>query len=76
MRKWVGFMLYRLLHANVGFQPDRLAALRVSIPQGSYSTDPKRVAIEHRILSAAAVLPGVKSVAVTSTLPLIGGNTM
>jgi predicted permease len=72
----LGQSLYRLLHANVGFQPERLAALRVSMPRHTYSTDPKTVAIEHRILNAAAVLPGVKSVAVTSMLPLLGGNTM
>ena len=41
-----------------------------------YSDNQRLVALEHEVLNRVAVLPGVLSVAVSSTPPLAGGNTM
>ena len=72
----LGQSLYRLLHMDLGFQPERLAALRVGAPRQGYSTNEALVTLQRRVLSQAAEVPGVLSVGLSSTLPLIGGNTM
>lgn len=68
--------LYRLLQIDLGMQPDHLATLRMAVPHATYPKPEQVVAIEHKVRSSIANLPGVQSVAVSSTLPLVGGNTM
>ncbi len=72
----LGKSLYRLLHVNLGFQPDHLASLRVAAPEASYANDEQKVALGRQIVSRIANLPGVKSVGIASVLPVsFNGNT-
>jgi macrolide transport system ATP-binding/permease protein len=71
----LGKSLYRLLHVTIGFEADHLAALFVSAPD-SYAAERQAVALGRRIVSQIASLPGVKSVGITSSIPLTNwGNT-
>jgi macrolide transport system ATP-binding/permease protein len=72
----LGKSLNRLLHVDVGFQPDHIATLRVQLSDATYAKDEQVVAAERRILSRVSSLPGVESVGVTSVLPVsFNGNT-
>jgi macrolide transport system ATP-binding/permease protein len=72
----LGKSLNRLLHVDVGFQPDHIATLRVQLSDATYAKDEQVVAAERQILSRVSILPGVESVGVTSVLPVsFNGNT-
>ena len=68
--------LYRLLHLDLGFEPDRLATLRVVAPDARYGKDPEAIALERELIRQISALPGVRSVAIASQLPVsFNGNT-
>ena len=74
----LGKSLYRLLQVDVGLQRGSPATLDVAAPNASYIGND---AAGHRagrasLVSALAALPGVRSVGISSTAPLAGGNTM
>ncbi len=72
----LGKSLYRLLHVEIGLQPDRLATLSLAAPQSSYGKDAQAIALERQVVARIASLPGVTSVGVSSDLPLNGwGDT-
>ncbi|HMD97985.1 MAG TPA: ABC transporter permease [Terriglobia bacterium] len=72
----LGKSFYRLLHVELGFQPDHLATLQVAVPEKIYGKDEQVVALGRQIASRIASLPGVKSVSIGNRLPLSGnGNT-
>jgi predicted permease len=72
----LGKSFYRLLHVELGFQPDHLATVQVAVPPLTYPKDEQGIALARKIVAGTAALPGVKSVAVTSMLPVSGnGNT-
>jgi macrolide transport system ATP-binding/permease protein len=72
----LGKSFYRLLHVDIGFQPDHLAVLYVVAPQASYGKDEQAVALARQVVSRISNLPGVKSVGIASRVPLSGnGNT-
>ncbi|MGI8771410.1 MAG: ADOP family duplicated permease [Acidobacteriaceae bacterium] len=72
----LGKSFYRLLHVELGFQPDHLATLQVAISETRYPKDEQVVAVERQIVSRAAGLPGVRAAGVTTMLPVSGnGNT-
>lgn len=72
----LGKSLYRLLHVELGFQPDHLATLEVSLPRITYGDDQKAAAAGREIVRQAATLPGVKSAAISNLLPVsFNGNT-
>jgi predicted permease len=72
----LGKSLYRLLHVDLGFQPDHLASLRVAAPPSGYGKDEQEVALARQILSRIANIPGIKSVGISSVLPVsFNGNT-
>ena len=71
----LGRSLYHLLNVDLGFRADHLTTLNVAAPD-TYATDPQNVALAREILSRVAVLPGVKSAAISSRPPLMQGNTM
>ncbi|HEY6292856.1 MAG TPA: ABC transporter permease [Terriglobia bacterium] len=72
----LGKSFYRLLHVDLGFQPDHLATLQVAVPQVSYGKDEQVVALGRQIVSRVASLPGIKSAGIASRIPLSGnGNT-
>ena len=66
----LGKSLYRLLHVDVGFQVDHLATLRVRLPGTEFPGDREQVAFTRRLLDRIPNLPGVRSAAVTSLLPV------
>ena len=72
----LGKSFYRLLHVDMGMQPEHLATLRVAEPDSIRDNNAKVVALAHEIMNRTANLPGVESVAISSLLPVRGGNTM
>jgi len=72
----LGKSFYRLLHVELGFQPDHLATLQVAVPNLTYTSDQQAVALGRQIVGKISALPGAKSAALTSLLPVSGnGNT-
>jgi predicted permease len=72
----LGRSFYKLLHVELGFQSDHLATMQVVLPQTTYSKDPQVVTVSKQILARVSSLPGVKSAALTTVLPVSGnGNT-
>ncbi|MGO9272188.1 MAG: ADOP family duplicated permease [Terriglobia bacterium] len=72
----LGKSFYRLLHVDLGFQPDHLALLYVVVPEVRYGKDEQVVALSRQIVSRVASLPGIKSAGMASRIPLSGnGNT-
>ncbi|HVT97042.1 MAG TPA: ABC transporter permease, partial [Acidobacteriaceae bacterium] len=70
----LGKSFYRLLHADTGLDPDHLATLRVSADSPAYSKDAAVIALKKEIEARARALPGVRSVAFASRLPLGDGD--
>jgi len=72
----LGKSLYRLLHVDIGFQSDHLATLYVAAPQSSFTKDEQILALERQVVERISSLPGVKSVGISSDLPVHGwGDT-
>lgn len=72
----LGKSFYKLLHVDLGFQPDHLATLSVAMPELQYTKDAQRISLMRQVLNSVSALPGVKSAATTSMLPVSGnGNT-
>jgi macrolide transport system ATP-binding/permease protein len=75
----LGKSFYKLLHTDIGFQPDHLAMLRLRAPQNAYGKDEQVVALARSVMSRSRQLPGVRSVAVTHGVPVgsfaAGGST-
>jgi macrolide transport system ATP-binding/permease protein len=70
----LGKSVYKLLHVELGFQPDHLATVQVVLPETTYAKDPQVVAISRQILARVSSLPGVKSAALTTELPVSGNG--
>jgi macrolide transport system ATP-binding/permease protein len=68
----LGKSFYRLLHVDLGFNPDHLATVTV-FSGSSYPKDEQQIALAHRIMDQVRSLPGVRSVGITNILP-VGGN--
>ena len=68
---------YRLLHTDIGIQPEHLATLRVLLPHSAYPKDEQIVALSRQILDGVKDLPGVHESSISHSLPIgsIGGNT-
>jgi macrolide transport system ATP-binding/permease protein len=64
---------YRLLQVDPGLQADHLATLKV-MPGDRYPEDEQLVALSRQILDQTRHLPGVRSVGLTSQLPLGDGD--
>jgi putative ABC transport system permease protein len=63
---------YRLQNVNLGFDPDSVLTMQISLPRAKYS-DPKQVSgFYDQTLKRVAALPGVKTVGAISKLPLTG----
>jgi macrolide transport system ATP-binding/permease protein len=66
----LGKSLYLLLHVDIGMRPDHLATLWVAAPKSNYGKDPQAIALQRRVVSQIAALPGVKSVGITTDIPV------
>jgi predicted permease len=65
----LGKSLYRLLHVDIGMQPERVAKLEIRMP-GAYGDDPQVAALERKLIASVRALPGVRSVGISTALPL------
>ncbi len=70
----LGKSLFRLLHADAGLEADHMATLQVAAIGDKYSKDPQVIALERQLQRQIVSLPGVRSVAFTSQLPLGDGD--
>ncbi len=66
----LGKSLYRLLRVDVGFNPEHLATLTISVPRAAYREDGPAIALENEIVRRVSGLPGVTSVGMSSMLPV------
>jgi macrolide transport system ATP-binding/permease protein len=66
----LGKSLYRLLHVDVGFQPDHLVYIQTSWAPGRYEKDEQIAALNRQMIADIHSLPGV-TIAGTSTAPPI-----
>jgi predicted permease len=72
----LGKSLYRLLHVEIGFQPDHLSTMGVEMSDVEYTKDEQMIAVARKLIDHISMLPGVESVSTTSTLPVsFNGNT-
>jgi macrolide transport system ATP-binding/permease protein len=65
----LGQSLYRLLHVPLGFEPNRIATVRVMVPDTTYTSE-QTVGLYREIVRRISGLPGVESVGMTSMLPV------
>jgi predicted permease len=66
----LGKSLYRLLHRDIGLQPDHVATVRINAQTEKYGTPASRDGLAREIENRLASLPGVKSVGITTKLPI------
>jgi len=72
----LGKSLYRLLHVEVGFQPDHLATVMVELSPTAYVREQQQAEAGRKILNRVSGLPGVQSAGLTTVLPVsYNGNT-
>jgi len=72
----LGKSFYRLLHVEIGFQPDHLDAVTVALSDTAFAKDEQQVVMARQIIDRVSSLPGVQSAALTSVLPVsFNGNT-
>jgi predicted permease len=72
----LGKSLYRLLHVDIGFQPDHMATVTVALSDAAYPKDEQQAAVARQIVDRVSHLPGVTSAGITSRLPVSSnGNT-
>jgi predicted permease len=71
----LGKSFYRLLHTDIGIQPDHVATLHVAGESGKYDKDEQEVALEREIVRRVQSLPGVISVGLTTKLPIEDGDS-
>ncbi|MGA2419147.1 MAG: ABC transporter permease [Candidatus Acidiferrum sp.] len=72
----LGKSLYLLLHVNLGLQPEHLATLQIAAPKSAYAKSEQIIALEREMVSHVSQIPGVKSVGLSSDLPVNGwGDT-
>jgi putative ABC transport system permease protein len=67
--------LFRLLQANIGFNPNNLLTMSVALPPNQYSEASSQINFHQRLKERLSSLPGVASSGTVDILPLQGGNT-
>jgi putative ABC transport system permease protein len=66
----------RLQSVDLGFNPENVLAGLIVPPQVKYGTPDARLALYDRLLERTAAVPGVKTAALSSVLPLGGDSDM
>ena len=66
--------LAQLQSLDLGFAPDRLIAIGVSLPGAKYAEGPSILSFWDALLAGARRVPGVTNVALGSAAPLLGGS--
>jgi putative ABC transport system permease protein len=64
----------RLQQVDPGFQPHGVLSMLVSLPSNKYGDQPRRAAFDRQLLEQLRALPGVKSAATSTSLPMSGWN--
>ena len=67
--------LFRLLQANVGFDPQNVLTMSVVLPAAKYTDVNRQVAFFDQLKERVRSLPGVNGVGTVNILPLQAGNT-
>ena len=70
----LGKSFYKLLHVNIGMQPDHIAMVHVEAQPEKYKNDAAQSALAREIVRRMASLPGVLSVGITTKLPIEDGD--
>jgi predicted permease len=63
-----------LQHVSPGFEPRGVLAMTVTLPANKYADKEARASFERQMLEQVRSLPGVKSAATITTLPMSGWN--
>jgi macrolide transport system ATP-binding/permease protein len=72
----LGKSFYRLLHIDLGFEPDHLATVQLAVSDVNYPEDPQQEELGRKIVERVSHLPGVSSAGLTNKLPVSNnGNT-
>lgn len=72
----LGKSFYRLLHVDIGFEPDHLATVQLAVSDVAYPKNEQQEALGRKIVERVSSLPGVTSVGLTNVLPVsFNGNT-
>ena len=72
----LGKSFYRLMQVRAGFEPSHLLTMTVSAPRTVFGEDEKAATLGRKVVEQTMSVPGVTSVALTSTLPFtFNGNT-
>jgi predicted permease len=66
----LGQSLYRVLHVQLGFDPNHLATVRITAPWTIYSNNEQTAALYQEISRRITRSPGVESAGLTSMLPV------
>jgi macrolide transport system ATP-binding/permease protein len=66
--------LYQLLHVEIGVRTDHLATISIAGSPAVYKTDEQAISLEKEVLRRMESLPGARSAAVTTYLPLSGNG--
>ena len=67
--------LLRLLQVNVGFNPQNVLTMTLSLPANKYSDPSRRVVFHEQLKERLASLPGVRAAGTVNILPLVNGLT-
>jgi hypothetical protein len=67
--------LLRLLEANVGFNPEHVLTMTVTLPAAKYTDPGKQVLFYEQLNDRVRSLPGVNNTGTVNILPLNAGNT-
>jgi putative ABC transport system permease protein len=65
----------KLQDVKLGFEPENLLTMRISLPRNRYPGDQEAWAFYTRLLEEVKALPGVRDAALTSLVPFGGGGT-
>ncbi|WP_058186565.1 ABC transporter permease [Terracidiphilus gabretensis] len=66
----LGKSFYQLLHSNIGMEPDHIATVHLNAPPEKYTKDEQKAALAREVLARVGALPGVKSVGITTKMPI------
>jgi putative ABC transport system permease protein len=64
----------RVSGVDPGFDPDRVLTMNMSLSSARYKMHPDRARFFDRVLTEVRTLPGVRSAAIATKLPLLGGS--
>jgi putative ABC transport system permease protein len=66
--------LGRLMAIELGFDPARVVAMRLTLPDAKYPTRDAWIAFHQTVLDRLSAMPGAEAIAMNSAVPLEGGG--